>query len=47
VLAPVQIAVKPISQRRFQPNDNSEQQGVKHMDEKPASAHNEYQEEPK
>ncbi len=43
----LQIAVKPISQTRFQPNDNSEQKGMKDMDEKPARAHNEHREEPK
>src|ERR1017187_7126572 len=41
------ITVEPISQRRFQPNANSEQKGMKDMDEKPAGDHKEHQTEQK
>jgi hypothetical protein len=43
----LRIAVKPISQRRLQPKDNSEQKGMKDMDKKPAGDHKEHQEEQK
>jgi hypothetical protein len=36
------IAVEPISQRRFQPNANSEHEGMKDMGENPAGDHKEH-----